>query len=92
MIRKGEVLSHFLKSPKMTPQKTLCQRENANILKNEEKGKSPHRVIRLKLPDKIIILLADYLRFYLCFEYKKTSRFLINLKVLFLYLVLPDRE
>ena len=76
----------------MTSQKTLCQRANANILKNEEKGKSAHRVIRLKLPDKIIILLAYFIRFYLCFECKKTSRFLINLKVLFLYLVLTIRK
>ena len=42
---KSEVLSHFSKSPKMTPPKTLCKGANANILKNEEKGKIAHSVI-----------------------------------------------
>ena len=44
----------------MTLQKTLCQRANANILKNEEKGKSSHPVTKSPPPNKIIILFGGF--------------------------------
>ena len=60
MILKSEVLSQILKSPKMTPKKTLCYGAKANILKIKEKGKFAHSVTCLKSHNKIIILLADF--------------------------------